>query len=91
MRKDVAHGRAIFAVGAELRPQLHHGCVVAEEAALHEHVRHGCGRALADRVGVERSVRSDRTPRLRIGDTSDGVDYLLAAPVNGDLQTPFSS
>jgi len=52
-------------------------------------VRHGRGRALADRVAIERRVRLDGTPGLRVGDASDGVNHLLAVPVDGDLQAPL--
>src|SRR5215210_756512 len=91
VRQHLPHGRSFFAVGPELRPQLNHGRVVAEEAALDEHVCHGRSRTLSDGVGVERSVRGDYTTGLRIGDTGDCIDYLLALPVDGNLQASLGT
>jgi hypothetical protein len=89
--QDVAHGRGLFAVGAEFRPQLNKRGVVIERATLCEHVRYGRGRTLAGRVGVEGGVRHDRTPGFVVGDACDGVDHQVTAPVYGDLQTPLDS
>src|SRR5215218_2293767 len=91
MRQDVAHGRALFTVGPEIGPQLHNRGVVVEETALYEHVRHGRGRALADRVSVERRVRRYQTSGFGVSESGNGVDYLLAIPVDGDLQAPLGS
>jgi hypothetical protein len=91
MRQGVAHGRLLLAVGAELRPQLDDRGVVAEEAALGEHVRHRGGHTLAHRVGVEGGVRGHRTPGFVVGDARDGVDHLLALLVDGDLQAPLGA
>src|SRR5829696_8827004 len=91
VREDVPHSSGLLPVGPKLGPQLDDRRVVAEEAALYEHVRHGRGRALADRVAIERRVRLDGTPGLRVGDASDCLSYLLAVPVDSDLQTPLDS
>src|SRR5215217_4299367 len=82
----MSHGNGLLAVGTELRPQLHDPRVVAEHAALDEHVDQGRGHSLADRIGVEHSVRPDRTPSRRISNAGDGVDYRFAVLVDGDLQ-----
>src|SRR5215208_6056308 len=60
-------------------------------STLGEHVDHGRSHSLADRVAEERRVRGDRTSGCRVGDARDGVDHLLAAPVDGDLQSPLGS
>jgi hypothetical protein len=91
MREHVTHGCALFAVGPELRPHLHHGRVVIEEPALDEHVRHGGRRTLAHGVGVERRVRCNRTPGLGVGEARDRVYNLLTVTVDGDLQTSLGS
>jgi hypothetical protein len=91
MRQHVAHGSGLFTVGAELGPKVYDRCVVAEQTTLDEHMRHRRGRALAHRVAIERRVRLDGTPGLRVGDASDCVGYLLAVPVDSDLQTPLGS
>lgn len=49
----------------------------------------GRGHALADRVAEERCVRRRAAPGRRIGVARDGVYYLLAALVDGDLQPPL--
>src|SRR5918997_1887534 len=72
-------------------PQLCDSRVVAEHAALDEHVDQGRGHGLADRIGVEHGVRLDRTPGRRVGGVRDGVYHLLAVPVYGDLQAPLRS
>jgi hypothetical protein len=76
-------------VGAELEPQFHDCGVVVERATLYEHVRHGRGRTLPDRVAVEGGIRSGQTPGFMVGDASDGIYYLFAVPVYGNLQTPL--
>jgi hypothetical protein len=91
VRQDVAHGRALLAVSAELRPQLHDRGVVIERATLYEHVCHRGGRTFARRVGVERRVRGDRASGFVIGDARCGVYHRLAVPVYGDLQTHLGS
>jgi hypothetical protein len=91
VRQDVPHGRGLLTVGTELGPHLDDRRVIAEQPTLHEHMRHGRGRALANRVAVDRRVRRDATPGLRVGDASDGVGHLLTVPVDGDLQAPLGS
>src|SRR5687768_7395752 len=89
MRQDVAHCSGLLAVGPELGPKVYDRSVVAEQPLLDEHVRHSGGRALADRVAIERRVRLDETPGLRVGNASNSVGHLLAIPVYGDLQSPL--
>jgi hypothetical protein len=89
VRQRVPHGCTLLAVGAELGPQLHDQGVVAEEAALYEHMRHGGGRTLADRVGVEWRIRGDLATAFRVGYARDGVYQRLALAVDGGLQTPL--
>src|SRR6266566_2114491 len=91
MGQGVPDGGGLLAVGAELRPQLDDGGSVAEQPALHEHVGDGRGRALADRVAVERRAGGHRPSGGGVGDAGDGVDHLLAVPVHGHLQAALGS
>src|SRR5829696_3209038 len=87
----MSHGDGLLAVGTELRPQLCDRRVVAEHAALDEHVDQGRGHSLADRIGVEHGVRPDRTPSRRVSNAGDGVDYRFAVLVDGDLQATLGA
>ena len=76
-------------MGAELRPQLGDGSVVAEHAALGERVYHRRGYALADRETKKRRVRRHRTFGFWVGDTRYGVDHELTVPINRLPQAPL--
>jgi hypothetical protein len=89
--QDLAHGHGLLAVGAELRPQLGHRGVVAEQAALGQDVGHGRGRALDDGVVVEDGAGVDRPAAGRVGDPGDGVHHLLPVPEHGHLDAPLGA
>src|SRR4028119_1833298 len=84
----MTHGGGLLAVGAELGPQLDDGSVVAEDAALGEHVYHCRGYALADRKTKERRIRRYQTFGRRISDARDGVDHRVALPADRHMADP---
>src|SRR3989454_3914889 len=84
--EDVANGHTLLAVGAEFWPQLGDPGVVAERPALGQHVDQGRGRRLAHRVAVDGRLRRKRPSACRIRDPRHGIDDLLAALIDGDLE-----
>jgi len=80
-----------LAVGAKLGPEVHYRRVVAEQPAVHEHVRNRGRGAFADREVIEGRARGDETPSCRVGDARDRIDDQLAAPVGGHLDAPLGS
>jgi hypothetical protein len=89
--EDLAQGDGLLAVGRELRPQLGHRGVVAEQPALGQPVDDGAGRGLADGVVVEHGAGVDRPPGGRVGHPGDDVHHLLAVLVDGHLDAPLGA
>src|SRR5689334_14276652 len=87
MGQGMADGRRLFAVSAELWPQLDDWGVVVEHTALGEDMRHGRGHTLACRGAEKRRIRSHRAASLRVGETCDGVYDQLSLLVDRNLNS----
>ncbi|GAA5162933.1 hypothetical protein GCM10023321_49050 [Pseudonocardia eucalypti] len=85
MLEHVLDGDLLFAVRAELRPQLRQPHGVLQHALIHQPVHGGGDNPLADRENWEQRLLVDQSTSRRVSHASPCVDHEFVPDVRGYL------
>lgn len=85
--QQVPDGNRVLPVGGELRPHISNAQVVAEFAALGQHVNHAGRHALGCRCRPEQGTGANRAAGDRVGDAGSHIGHDRAVVDDGNLDS----